>query len=312
MSELQVRQLPFTFDGVEFVWNPANPAFSVFANFISFWVIGFERYLVRTMKDADAHITDPDVRREARLFMQQEAVHAKTHRRHAKALVARHPGLQGAVDLAIAQYDELYDERDLSYHLAYAAAIEGTFTPVFGMITESREALFRQGDARVASLMLWHFCEEIEHRSSAVTVYDHVVGDPRYKVRVFPSAVMHMDRGAEALLRMFQEHVPGEAGADHYGSRPARLFGRRANPFAAVPAPLRLRGAWRALCSVRRTYDHANQPVPDWVGTWFSHYNQGHDMTRFYGTVSGTDPSDGSPAAVVEAHPPVPTLRETP
>jgi hypothetical protein len=298
MSDLQVRQLPVTFDGVEFIWNPANPAFSVFANFISFWVIGFERYLVRTMKDADAHIADPGVREEARLFMQQEAVHAKTHRRHVKALVDRYPALQAAVDLATSQYDDLYGRHDLRYHLAYAAAIEGTFTPIFGMIMEARETLFRDGDARVASLFLWHFCEEIEHRSSAVMVYDHVVGDPGYKLRVFPSAVRHIDRGAEALLGMFRAHVPGEAGAAHYGSRPARLFGRQANPFATVPVPLRLRGAWRAMASIGRTYDHANQPIPAWVDTWFAHYARGDDMTRFYGTVV-----DAAPCSQVEATP---------
>lgn len=248
-------------------------------------VIGLERYFVRAMKDADAHITDPEVREEAKLFMQQEAVHSKAHRRHVKALIDRYPGLQGAVDLAIAQYDALYDRHDLRYHLAYAAALEGTFTPIFGMIMEHREALFRDGDARVASLHLWHFCEEIEHRSSAVMVYDHVVGDPCYKVRVFPSVVKHVDQGMESLLQLFREHVPGEAGADHYGSRTARLLGRRANPFATVPVHHRLRGAGPAIASIGRNSDHAHQPTPAWVDTWFTHYDRGDDMTRFYGSV---------------------------
>lgn len=285
MSELRVRQPPFTFDGVEFLWNPANPAFSVFTNCVSFWVIGLERYLVRIMKDADARITDPKVREEARLFMQQEAVHSKSHRRHVKALIDRNPGLQAAVDLAVAHYDDLYVRRDLRYHLAYAAALEGTFTPVFGTIIDHRETLFRDGDARVASLCLWHFCEEIEHRSSAVTVYDHVIGDHGYKLRVFPSVVMHADQGFESLMQAFQVHVPGEAGADHYGSKWARLFGGRANPFATIPVHDRLRMAGRGIASIRRNYDHDGQPTPAWADTWFAHYSQGHDMTRFYGTI---------------------------
>ncbi|HUI04029.1 MAG TPA: metal-dependent hydrolase [Acidimicrobiales bacterium] len=285
MSDLQIRQPPFTFEGVEFLWNPANLAYSVFANSVSFWVIGFERYLVRIMKDADAHIADPEVRQEARLFMQQEAVHSKMHRRHVKALIDRYPGLQATVDLVVADFDDLYDRRDLRYHLAYAAAVEGTFTPLFSMIMENRETLLGDGDARVASLLLWHFCEEIEHRSSAVMVYDHVVGDPGYKLRVFPSVLKHVDRGGEMLLQHFQAHVPGEAGADHYGSRSARLLGRRANPFATIPVRFRLRGAVRALASIRRNYDHAHQPIPAWVDTWFASYAQGNDMTRFYGTI---------------------------
>ncbi|HET9117258.1 MAG TPA: metal-dependent hydrolase [Pseudonocardiaceae bacterium] len=284
MSDLQVRQLPFDFDGVEFLWNPANPAFSVFANCVSFWVIGLERYLVRIMKDADEHISDPRVRQEAKLFMQQEAVHAKTHRRHVKALIDRYPALQAALESAVASYDDLYQRRDLRYHLAYAAALEGTFTPVFGTIIDYRDSLFFHGDARVASLFLWHFCEEIEHRSSAVTVYDDVVGDHQYKAQVFPSVVMHVDRGFESLLGDFQRSVPGEAGANHYGSRAARLLGRRANPFATIPVHRRLRMAGRAIASIRPGYDHDHQPIPAWTETWFSNYAQGHDMTRFYGT----------------------------
>ncbi|HET9731220.1 MAG TPA: metal-dependent hydrolase [Acidimicrobiales bacterium] len=285
MGDLQVRQLPFTFDGVEFLWNPANPAFSVFVNCISFWVIGLERYLVRIMKDADAHITDPRVRREARIFTQQEAVHSKAHRRHVKALIDRYPRLQAAVDSTVAHYDELYDGQDLRYHLAYAAALEGTFTPVFGMLIDCRDTLFREGDARVASLCLWHFCEEIEHRSSAVMVYDHVVGDHLYKMRVFPSVVTHVERGFESLLRQFREHVPGESEAEHYGTKLTRILGGRANPLATVPVHQRLRVAWRATASILGNYDHDHQPTPAWADTWFAHYDRGDDMTRFYGRV---------------------------
>jgi predicted metal-dependent hydrolase len=285
MSDLQIRQIPFSFDGVEFLWNPANPAFSVLTNCGSFFVIGLERYLVRIMKDADAEITDPEVRAEAHLFMQQEAVHSKAHRRHVKALIDRYPDLHAALDVAVAHFDDLYERRDLRYHLAYAAALEGTFTPLFRTIIDHRDRLFRHGDARVASLFLWHFCEEIEHRSSAVNVYDHLVGDNSHKVRVFPSVVKHANRGFELLMREFHTHVPGLAGTDHYGSRTARLFGLRANPLPTVPIQAQLLTAWRAISSIRRSYDHENQPIPAWAETWFTHYDQGHDMTRFYGAM---------------------------
>ena len=285
MSDLQVRQIPFTFEGVEFVWNPGNPAFSVLTNCGSFFVIGLERYLVRVMKDADGEITDPEVREEARLFVQQEAVHSKAHRRHVKALVNRYPGLDAAMDVAVGHFDDLYDRHDLRYHLAYAAGLEGTFTPLFRTIIDNRVRLFRDGDARVASLFLWHFCEEIEHRSSDVMVYDHLVGDNSYKVRVFPSVVKHANRGFELLMREFETHVPGVAGVDQYGSRTARLFGLRANPLPMIPIHTQLLTVWRAIASIRRNYDHAHQATPSWADTWFSHYDQGHDMTRFYGTI---------------------------
>jgi predicted metal-dependent hydrolase len=285
MSQLQVRRPPFRFDGVAFLWNPANPAFSVFVNALSFWVIGLERYLVRIVKDAEAHMTDPAVLAEARSFVQQEAVHSTTHRRHATALIDRHPGLHGALDAAVAQYDELYARRDLRYHLAYAAVLEGTFTPVFGTFIDHRDTLFRDGDARVASLCLWHFCEEIEHRSSAVSIYDHVVGDHAYRLRVLPSMVAHVARGFETLFGEFQRHVPGEAGARHHGSLMARVLGREANPFATIPLQSRIHMMRRAVASLLPSFDHDDQPIPAWTDSWFTSYEQGADMTRFYGTV---------------------------
>ncbi len=286
MSVLQVRQIAFSFDRVEFLWNPTNPAFSVLTNCGSFFVIGLERYLVRVMKDAEGDITDQGVLEEARLFLQQEAVHAKAHRRHVQALIDRYPGLQAGLDLALAHFDDHYDRHDLRYHLAYAAGLEGTFTPLFRTIIDHRDRLFREGDARVASLFLWHFCEEIEHRSSAVMVYDHLVGDNGYKVRVFPSVIRHANRGFELLLSEFQKHVPDVGDIAHFGSRTARLFGLRANPLPTIPIVVQVRTAYCALASIRRNYDHEHQPTPAWADTWFSHYAQGHDMTQFYGTIT--------------------------
>jgi predicted metal-dependent hydrolase len=289
MSDLHVRKPAFDFSGVAFLWNPSQPAFSVAMNAMSFWVIGLERYLVRVVKDAERVITDPALREEARLFMQQEAVHSKTHRQHVKALIEQHPGLAGAIDSVVAHYDELYEAKDLRYHLAYAAALEGTFTSVFGGPIEHREALFRDGDARVASLCLWHFCEEIEHRSSAVKIYDHVVADRGlHRLQVLPSLVGHVDAGFDQLYREFKANVPGEAGAAHYGSsRASRLLGRRANPLAAVPVPNRIRLVLRAMASVLPTFDHDGQQIPAWCDTWFWNHEQGTDMATFYGRLVG-------------------------
>ena len=225
-----------TFDGVEFIWNRANPEFSVFINALSFWAIGLERYLVKTMKDAGAVITDAEVAQEARLFLQQESVHTSCHRRHVKESIVRYPGLKVALDKSVEHYDVLHRQGDLRYLLAYAAALEGTFTPIFKMIIDNRETLFGDGDARVASLCLWHFCEEVEHRSSAVMVYDHVVGDPLYKVCSFVPMVRHVSQAFKMLLREFRKQVPGERDAPHYGSHVTRNL----DLIRAIPSPLSL------------------------------------------------------------------------
>ena len=98
MSGLQVRRIPWEFEGVDFLWNPRMPAFSVMMNTISFLAIGLEKYFCQVMSDADSVIRDPVVLEEARLFKVQEAIHSQAHQKHVGALIARYPGLQEAVD----------------------------------------------------------------------------------------------------------------------------------------------------------------------------------------------------------------------
>ncbi len=195
-------------------------------------------------------------------------------------------------DKAVAHYDTLHADSELRYLLAYAAALEGTFTAFFKMIIDNRQSLFGDGDARVASLCLWHFCEEIEHRSSAVMVYDHVVGDPYYKVRSFVPMLVHLMQCQRMLLREFQEHVPGEKNAPHYGSRLNRKVGvRPRDPFATVPMRQQLRMFRAAIASLLPGYDHDNQPLPDWAATWFDHWERGEDMSQFYGVRPNNEPA---------------------
>ncbi|MDB2315993.1 metal-dependent hydrolase [Luminiphilus sp.] len=183
MSDLVVRQIDFDVDQAKFIWNPDNPSFSVLMNQITFFVVGFEKYMCRVMRDAEAQITDAAVMEEARAFRKQEAIHAQKHMRHARALIAQYPALQGVLDKVLASYDDVYNTHPLEYHLAYAGGLEAIFTPFFKMILDHRAALFEEGEAQVASLFVWHFCEEIEHRSSAYDVYNHVVGSHWYRIR---------------------------------------------------------------------------------------------------------------------------------
>ena len=79
MSNLEVRKFDWDFEGIPFVWNPEQPRFSVLMNQITFVIISFERYITKAMRAAEPRITDEAVRQEARLFGQQEGVHAAAH-----------------------------------------------------------------------------------------------------------------------------------------------------------------------------------------------------------------------------------------
>ena len=224
MSKLEVRKFDWDFEGIPFIWNPEEPRFSVLMNQITFVIVPFERYICRAMNAAKSRITDPEVATEARLFAGQEGIHAAAHKKHAEALLERYPGLQSVIDQSQAAYDEQWESQPLEYHLAYSGGLEAIFTPFFKMILDHRAALFSGGDQRLASMLLWHFCEEIEHRSSALMVYDHVVGDYWFRLKNTRKFQAHAGKLFMMAIEEFKKHVPDVPHSAYQG-----------NPFASVP-----------------------------------------------------------------------------
>jgi len=272
MSDLTIRKIPFSFDGVSFLWNPENPGFSLMMNQISFLVIGLEKYFCRATAEAEKNITDPWVLDEAQHFRAQEQVHSQAHRKHCKALIAQYPGLGDTLRECTRLYDELYDHEELKFHLAYQGGLEAAFTPFFRMILDNRDVLFGAGDARVASLMLWHFCEEIEHRSSALAIYNHAVGSSFYRIRMTPKFYRHAGRVFAFLAAEFRKHVT---------DAPAIMFEQP--PFAAICGKDKRAAVLGVLRSQLPGHDPAHERIPEYFAEWNRHYDAGEDVTQIYG-----------------------------
>lgn len=270
MSDLVVRKIPFAFDGVEFFWHPGNPEFSFLMNLLSFQAIGFERYICKAMREAEKLTDDPAILREIRDFNAQEMVHSNAHRKHVNVLIDRYPALQEALDQSMADFETLWKARDLQFHLAYTANIEATFLPLFGTIIDHRDLLFGGGDARISSLMLWHFCEEIEHRSSALVIYDHVIGKSWYRLRKSREVFAHIAASAQRIAAHFARHVPGAADID-YKQGTARL-----------PKAARRRMSIGLLLSQLPWHNPDHGKVPAYYGEWRRRYEAGEDMRMAY------------------------------
>lgn len=116
----------------------------------------------------------------------------------------------------------------MNFRLAYVADLEATFTPFFKMLLDNEATLFRPGDERVASLLMWHFVEEVEHRSSALVVYNAVVDDKRYRLRALPRVVRHLMHVTTRLFDSIDANVPlSERGVDARDFAPLRgLLGK--------------------------------------------------------------------------------------
>ncbi len=270
MSNLTIKQIDWQFDEPEFYFNPANRPFSAFMNNIGFMAVGLERYFCKAMKDAEKLIVDPAVLEECRMFNRQEMVHSKAHYKHCKALIARYPGLQEALDRCIEMFDEHYEAHDLKYHLSYMGGLESAFTPLFGTIIDHRDALFG-GDAQVSSLFLWHFCEEIEHRSSAISVYNHVYGDHIYRMRNLKAMMAHGRKITLMLQDAFRRAVPEFDTEDFYMTWAE-----------ALPKWTRRKMGWKIAASQLPFYPHDTQRLPAYFAEWNQRYEAGEDMRLAY------------------------------
>lgn len=299
MSDLTLRKIPWTFDpsSTPFQWNPRNPDLGIVGNSVTFVAPPFERYIVSTVRRAQERITDPEIQEEAELFLRQEGLHARAHRNHAAALVAQYPGLKEVVDATEAGFDQLLESESLEFNLAYIAAIEATFTPLFRMMLDNEASLFAGANDEVASLLVWHFTEEIEHRSSALLIYRAVVGKDMYRTRNVRKIFGHMRGMSRITMRGFNEHVPR---ADRLVDAPVlpprrgpraaldrRLRGPRTPPFepyGTVPKTQMWRMSYGLFMSQMPWHQPKNERLPAFAGRWFEAYDRGVDVTHWFGS----------------------------
>ncbi|GAA2559260.1 metal-dependent hydrolase [Mycolicibacterium diernhoferi] len=308
MTNLQVRKMRFGFadHDVPFLWNEANPAFSAMANAVSFLAIAFEKMIVTTMTEAKPLLTDPVIAEEADAFTRQEGQHSMAHRQHAKGLIKAYPALKETLDEVIKSFDDLVATKSLKYRLAYTADLEATFTPVFKLMLDNDDRLFAPGDDRVASLFLWHFVEEVEHRSSALIIYDGLVDDPWYRMRVAPSVFKHVLDVVRMACEGFNKHLPLEVrkvdamsafALEGRKNKLLRRIGLRPDygPLENAFAGLSKREMAAALVGIVRSQIPGHNPehekLPVLAGEWFDRFDAGYDVTQWY---TANTPAAGS------------------
>ena len=302
MTDLVVRKIRWEFDDtVPFMWQPNNPNFGIFCNVFTFIAVPFERYLIKALRLAQERFDEvPEIAAEADAFLRQEGQHAAAHRKHMTALVTRYPELERAYEDATRAFDKLLDEHPVEFHAAYIANLEATFTPLFKVVLDNRDSLFAGSDQRVASLMTWHFVEEIEHRSSGLILYRHLSPDPWYRVKRVRDTFSHIGDVAAEIARTVDEVVPfADRGASaqelmsiallvdefkYRGPGGGRRRARRAGCptlFNSVPTSDLAKMVWRLALSQAPNHDPGHQPLPEWAGTWMAEYARGTDMTTF-------------------------------
>jgi predicted metal-dependent hydrolase len=182
---MTVRRIGFRFPAsLGGIWNRQRPAFSHIVNAGSLAMPYLEPYLIDTMRQARAKLTDPALIADIDLYIGQEAAHYRQHQQFNKRLAelgyASVPRMEAVLK---ADYQRFARERSFAFNLAYAEGFEAMALAIGHMLVADRDYLFRDGEAAVGSLILWHFVEEIEHKSATYDIFAAL--DGRYIWRIY-------------------------------------------------------------------------------------------------------------------------------
>ncbi len=176
-----------------------------------------EPYLIRSMRAAKRYVSDPKLLADLEAFSAQEGQH---YRQHVRFNQAMHLHGAAGLDWLEAELDADYRRytraKSLRWNLAYAEGFEA-FTTAASRFSFESNALARLHPA-ARELFLWHLVEELEHRTVAFDVYEHVCGGYFYRLAVGLFAQWHLNRFVLRVAEVMQNE-DREAFRRKYGGR---------------------------------------------------------------------------------------------
>ena len=183
-AHMPVRIMDFEIDP-QLVHDALPELFPVYG--ISMTLPYLEPYLIRTMREALEHCTDPVIAQEVRQFIGQEAQH---YRQHAvlndmiRSISPELEGLREIEDQLAADYKRFTQTKSLKFNLAYAEGFEAV--SFAGGRANFRNNVFDRletiQNTDLLRLFIWHALEEIEHNTVTFNMYDYLYGDYLYRL----------------------------------------------------------------------------------------------------------------------------------
>ncbi|MCG8613845.1 MAG: metal-dependent hydrolase [Pseudomonadales bacterium] len=189
-TDLVQRKVAFDFSDTPLHWIPNDPYSSHFISVIHTILPAGEFFFCRLYNRALPYIEDEKLREDVKGFIKQEAMHARAHTTGINEyLAAQGMEVQGFIKIVEWLFEQALDDKPfgkslpaatekqwLTLRLGLIAAVEH-FTCVLGKYALSNKNWDAQGaDATILDILRWHGAEEIEHRSVAFDVYQHLGG----------------------------------------------------------------------------------------------------------------------------------------
>jgi predicted metal-dependent hydrolase len=195
-------------DEIDPVILPGEPEWSYFSVALSLLLPYLEPYLIRTMKEAKKHVTDPDLLADLAKFSGQEGQHYRQHMLFNDTIRGfGFPKLNELEQELEADYQRFSESKSLRWNLAYAEGFEA-LTTAAARYSFEMDLNSRLEPRAVRDLMSWHLIEELEHRTMAFDVYAHLYGGYAYRLLFATYGQWHMSRWLWRAARYMLEEDP--------------------------------------------------------------------------------------------------------
>ena len=183
MRPITIRKPSFQFEGIPKRWMMNSVLATALTNSLNLVFPAGERFFIRSVRHFADRIDDPLLREQVKGFMGQEVRHGMEHERFFEVL----EGHGFEIRSFLAWYERLaYDKLEKSVPpelaLSITVALEH-FTAMFAERALTHDVLAKGAPPAMRDLLLWHACEELEHKAVAFDVLKLV--NPSYALRTF-------------------------------------------------------------------------------------------------------------------------------
>lgn len=144
-----------------------------------------EQFFVHSVRNVRDRVTDEKLQAEISAFIGQEAMHSKAHSEFNSAW-RRDDYQLDRFQAWLASKDRHIKTLHPKIQLAITCAFEH-FTALLGSYILRHPEVLSTLDEDAMKLWVWHAIEEIEHRSVAFDVYQHVYGDDAIRKNIMRS-----------------------------------------------------------------------------------------------------------------------------
>ena len=175
-ADIPVRRMDFEFDdSIPKYWFGGDPLRTMILTALSCTFPEGERMFMRSVRHFQHRIKDPELQKQVRAFIGQEAHHGKEHEAFnafmgRKGLPTKY--LDAFTREGLRKEESVFSPQRM---LAKTCALEH-FTAMFAEALLEHPELIADIDDRLKPLWIWHAIEESEHKSVAFDVYQDQVG----------------------------------------------------------------------------------------------------------------------------------------